>query len=1272
MKNILLIGVGGTGSNTVDILYSQIRKLGLQNDNSIKAIVFDTDKGDIAQIEAAVPISMADNASVGTVCDRVGKQYIREWFPCDDKSVRTQELIRGASQWRKKSYLAFLNVMNKPRERTALLSTLETMTVDPNAACEVYVITSLAGGTGSGSFIPIALYVKRYLRKQLGKNPMVSALVCLPDIYAQKQTPENKIKVYSNAYAILREINAINLVSRNYNEGRTGRKKAPIRFRIGNPNEPNVGVLFDASDKAFWTPEAAPFNQIFVLDKIPGVNSVEAHNIVLADSLYSLICTDIGKEFDSEASNHEIVRSQSNGSNAIFASISSAQMRFPTDSVLEYLAYSKTLEACEAEWLLLHREVEKRIAEKDKQEKELGRRLQFKDGDYAKIVLETYADLEAAGKANLVDLIDEATAVFDKDGKKTPDTTADLYVKSIMGTIKDRLGNAFEFDKGENDVENAKDVGSLLSNADIYFKNLQKLFVECVDTINRTKTSFSESIISLDKLKDDGSKKAYTDLLAETFSLVQKALMHNKKYIHPVAAMVQLCRIRTKLMMEDTIQNETEEWPEFKQRKVSNLPERYYAEITEEPRLLDNEEAKDTASYYTKLGNTRFSDLREADEDDLKKKIKNAKYDNAYLRGDAERIGSKIISEAEDQLRHFVLRKVFADIDLLIDKYRTFFGRFDKEKEDLVEETKTARKRDAKPNDSILNIYSSEEDKEKIKNKIFKDAGPETTEEREKNNDIVGKGVFLSVYNSACAEKSNDQSFNDKDASSYRSLFKNMVDSYRSFIKNSEAFKAVASYNVIEAIEATCTDPNNVEERDKLLKYYFANALEIAKPPIAINNSGDLNEVVQASDIEVFLVSYDTGKYIKKNAEKYGIKVSVEKGSEAKIVRSCVIEFIQKYASSDSARVAVVDKMASNVIYCTGEKIDISPLRVPKFNELGEDAIYYKEYRKAIHNYKVYDTDMWNPHLGYNLEKRGYLPYMNPEMESIYDVKMVKALFYGFLKRGIRFSAGSTATTRGIQSFSYTDLEGRSKKIRAEDGTYVSQKNIALLLSWIRNEDELIEDWAERFDNLIQEEKNKLPSVASEKDLQKLEQQLTTTSFMTALRNNLFEMPDYDKDRKDQGVNGPSIIEFAYLVKTSEESIRDNDDAERLLTVAYDTFKDLVAFRVNPEMEADKYEQVYRQQLEDKFFVALANSKTVRQVGLDYNSRASFFNQLSSWLFSAETFMAIPKSNPVDEQGNMRYTEQFKYESIKPADLDKEASSQPAEVAVEKKEANEQ
>ena len=75
-KNILLIGVGGTGSNAVDTFFQKMKEFKNQTGNKVTALVFDTDAGDLKKITAAKTVAMSDPASVGTICDRIGKDYL--------------------------------------------------------------------------------------------------------------------------------------------------------------------------------------------------------------------------------------------------------------------------------------------------------------------------------------------------------------------------------------------------------------------------------------------------------------------------------------------------------------------------------------------------------------------------------------------------------------------------------------------------------------------------------------------------------------------------------------------------------------------------------------------------------------------------------------------------------------------------------------------------------------------------------------------------------------------------------------------------------------------------------------------------------------------------------------------------------------------------------------------------------------------------------------------------------------------------------------------
>ena len=1230
MKNILLIGIGGTGSDAVDIFFEKCKELGNQTGNNITALVFDTDAGDLKKISAAKTVTMADNASVGTICDRFGREFLKEWFPCDDKAVRSQEMIRGASQWRKKSYLAFLNLMNKPLARSTFISALEDMTTDPGAGCEVYIVASIAGGTGSGSFIPIALYAKRYLRKNLGKDPIINAMLALPDIYADSQTPENRIKVYSNAYAILRELNAINLVARNYNAGVSEHKKAPIRFRIGDAKEPSVGLLFDSMDRQFWTPEAAPFSQVFLLDRIPGINSVSAHNIVLANSLYTILCTDIGAAFDSEFSNHELLRSQNNGSNAIYAGISTAQLRFPKDTVLDYLAHKKTVDSCNNEWLVLHNAVENAIKEKEQQAKACNSRYNMKDDDYARIVVDEIAKLEEQSKDELLSIMERCVYEFDKEGKKLDTTAVSTYIKKIdkhlRSIIESKDVREQELESKKNDAANGKkklSIEDVVAAGQEMGDTILEYYQGAIEKIKRVSKSTAESIINLDKKKES--------IVGKEYAIFDNLLKKNGTYVHPVAAMALLCMLRVEIAKKKP--KGVKEWDDLKRRNVEEIPEEL---LTFSQGAESEVEGK---SAYLAAGEERFKEIinRDNDFEYAPKGRTNTAADLEAVFQDAKGILDALYIGANNQLLLRVYGEVERKLDIVISKYRSFFKRFEKEKEDLIEQTKTAYRRDAGTVDSVINVFSSGADKDYIYKTIVTDGGPVTDAELFETDDIVGRGVFESVYNSSAAEYCSDGSFNEKDSTTYRSLFSSMVNAYRTFLAKNEEFEKIANYNVVEAMVANTYGKPGDKSFVESLKSRFATAQELATPSIRLDPNESENDLVRPSNIVVFMMSKETARYIKKHADELNISLPADQTKESKVLKAVAEEFIRRYSGNNSARVTIVSSMPDQVLYCTGEIMDITPLRIAKFNELGDDNVYFRNYTLAINNFKKYGTDMWNPHLGNNLHKRGNLPFMNEEKERECDVKVVKALLYGFQKEHIVYRSGI-----GDSQYFFCH---NNKKITDTDGRWINNKNIAQIMSWIRNEDELVEEWSEAFDREIQRQMNLLPSLASDNpgEIANLESALTRTAFMQTLTEKLYNDPstkntEAAKKPKLDGSKmvstkreGPTALEFAYMIKTSEEIGRDCDDAERIIDVLYDTFFKFCSYRTSPQNTPERFIQVYKQQL-GKVYETLATSKQICAAGTECYA---LFNLFTLWLNQSGTFKTISDDTPMDDKGNV-------------------------------------
>lgn len=1228
MKSILLIGVGGTGSAAVDILYQKIKEFGNQTDNHISAIVFDTDAGCVSTVRAAEAVSMADSATVGTICDRIGSKYLREWFPCDTSSVRAQEMVRGASQWRKKSFLAFLNLMNRHEASDAFHRALdELVTSEANSSYEIYLISSIAGGTGSGSFIPIALYAQRYLR-EMGKEPLVSAMIACPDIYADTQTPENRIKIYANAYAILRELNAINLVT-NSEYNRTAatslEKKAPVCFRIGHPDEPSVGVLFDASDEKYWHAEFAPFSQIFMLDKIPGVQSIRAHEVVLANSLYTILCTDMGSVFDSATSNLAFIKSQNNGSNAIYAGISTAQVSFPSDSILDYLAYKKAFSACEGEWLVLHDATEERIHEEEMRKKEMRRQFTMKDGDYAKYFLSALQAEESTRTSNVASLVERCTTRMAEDEKRID--VLDEYYQTLISEITARIDNGKNSKSAIDAIAPVQkprlfggDVAKrqVLELSSRVTREINRYFSECVETVCDSATGIAEAILTFDERKD---KRANAKL-----SLVENILMRDGKYIHPVAAMVQLCRLKVKLC-DFLTKNGASVWMEVKTGEAIAAPSQLL-NASQLPIVKDTK-INSRKSAYCKMGALRITELQK-NSDAYMKMHTCPVSDDAYLRADAMGAFDRIYKGAGIQLQIRVLEEINRRVDALIQQYRAFFTRFSGAKKDFAEAVKTAHKRDAGRADSVIHIFSSMEEKDSIMKQVFGRSGAEDMKDLLESEHVAGESVFDANYISAIAE------YNQESApipgNIYRRLFESMVASYRKTIGKTTAYRDICGCNVIQAIEMSMGKGATTRDVKAKMKSIFSYATEVAKPSLQVDMTpSEDDKVVNPVDVLAVMMSYETAKYIKMQADFFDLKITGEDMEESAI-RSCAEQFAKRYIHPE-ARISIVNSIPDQVLYITGERRGISPIRVPKFDELSANPVYFRNYQKAIENARRFESDMWNPHLGNNLHKRGYLPYMNTAMEDICDEKLVKAMIFGITSKKIRLGKGKSKRA-SFKSFRYVDAAGAEKIILTANNDCVNMKNVAELFAWLRNEDQLINEWSDGLDAQITKIKTDLTNIVSDSDVGKVKGELTASSFIKTLHSGFFagdikKNDDLDTKKKAKGLG---VIDFAYAIKASEESSRDCDDADRLLKVTSKIFTELCRAKTsNPEHFAD----IYEAQL-NNLYGAFAASYAVRKEKADMSA---YFSRVVQWVNGAGAYRMIPESRGINADGSVNYVD---------------------------------
>ncbi len=1218
MKNILLIGIGGTGSEVLDILNQKMEELGNQTENRIRTLAFVLG----TKTYHTPTIDMATGQTITQIYQSLGDIGLDEWMQYDELKKncsgmpREEMLTYFGRIWRKKGYLAFIHTMNRVEQYTYFNQILEeTAILEPGSTCEIYIVSSIAGATGSGALIPIALYAKRYIRRVLGITPAVYGMLVCPDIYAERSTSaDSATKMYANAYATIRELNAINTVARGGCNDANRKKNIPFSFRIGSEKEPKLGVLFDSDDPQYWKPEAAPFDKIYILDRIPGTTSIPAHQIVLADSLHTLICTSVGDSIDTEASNHMTLMSQNNGSGAIFAGISTAQIRFPISAVLDFLAKERTLHTCEGQWLQLHYAVSEKIQEKRREYREKREIFVLDEKTYAELTIQALKELEEAD-SGVMEIINRWTAAptsYEDNLSSQAGQTVDEYFEDLYQTVSRRAFSTSDpagdyKRKIESYVRNKKeavvhrfpligevyaaDWDSVVETAKACNKTVTAYYRDCMQACNDRASGITDAILTFDANKDPGDNKE--------LSLLQRLLIKDGRYMHPVAALAQLCRLRNRI---------TEYFSDLEERKsragtVRHLQQfereevvpqefycasdkvavpmarkkrsRYYLLAKKHKEELERDLPQRRAGKNMPL-NWRLPYFLSCEKDYLEKRS-DEDTDVLLIKADALATLQNIEAIARDDLMEAVFKRVCTRLDQLIRHYRNFFERFSEEKSVAAEEAEIAHRRDASYQGSVFNVFSSPEQKTAIMRKVLGETDVERLEDVLRSDNMAGTRVWEIVLNSIRKENDDFDHFND-DRGMISRLLEGMNEENRRVVRQNVEFKRLANMSVLEAIEESCqnisTQPQELRRQiADALKRVFAITVDLATPSLTLEEKDcDENNAITPSDVYRVLMPIRMAEHIKKNAVFYEIDLP-DDPNESAVLQACAEEFAHRYIFP-TGRILIVPSLPNNVLYITGEKMDITPTRISKFNEMGRVPGYYRHYTDALARMTVYETDLWNPHLGNGWHRRVSLPYLNPQMEQRIDEDIGRALLYAFLNKEYRYCPKK-------EGFWHKE-NGENQWLQYESQT-AGRTTPFLLCHILRQDEYLAKEWGDALSQSALQARLALPPIHSDSDVSNFLTQFGKIPFMKALCKNLYTCEEFQtqkpRKKKEDAIGEeaalatapeetavqekskkeatPGILEFSYWVKCAEETHRDCNDAEKLLRAAFAVVKEI-------------------------------------------------------------------------------------------------------------------
>ena len=258
-------------------------------------------------------------------------EYFTQWVPKDYR-FRVGD-VAGAGQIRIESRLGLYYQVKHRDVLARFRQLLEALKNHEHGhrnleGSEIRIVLcySVAGGTGSGSHLPLA-YLLRDIAVQLGK-PRLFGVAVLPSVFEDK-TGRNKDGIFANGYAALKEMEHLMKLN------------APDRI---NPVE-SIPFHYNPADPSRRAVSSGPFEFVYLIDR-PERFAVQDVPGAAADGLYLQFFSPI---FGHQAANYdnytqwqrELVpldfkEKQVEGFSTFYGSFGAAALLVPTDGLIDY------------------------------------------------------------------------------------------------------------------------------------------------------------------------------------------------------------------------------------------------------------------------------------------------------------------------------------------------------------------------------------------------------------------------------------------------------------------------------------------------------------------------------------------------------------------------------------------------------------------------------------------------------------------------------------------------------------------------------------------------------------------------------------------------------------------------------------------------------------------------------------------------------------------------------------------------------------------------
>lgn len=919
MKNILFVGIGQIGCEIAD----SYARLTHKADN-VRVIAIDTDERTFAKRFDASPVSMAFRCDVKDILDAVDPELIASWFPCGNrgeqvKYFETLPMNTGANMWRMKAVLSLYYYLYTQKEKNSELNRILNE-IDPDAETEIHIAASVAGGTGAGLLLPLTLYLKRYIQSLTQKPVYAKAFIALPEIAEDFFTKEQAIKAKANAYAVLRELNAVEaFVNGN----------SSVSFEMGHPDDKVFGMLFDTSDPRFKAPEQKPFTEIYLFRRMPGFRSVALHTEFIAASAAMLLTETI------ESLRHGTLNT--NTHDEIYAGISVAKTVYPLESIVKYISHAYVSDLAQTQWMALYDTAFKQLPNAIKT---------TAGGAPSKKVTESIVEAVLYAIDSLCPENENSALLLNRNDQGVSQNApialeTESYVKALEEKFFEEFRTAdseiiYDFIE-EYDNECAEQAAS---------KNGAKRRKSCPD-LPQTAEELCDRLVSfynngVSLLQSNESVASVLEGSHSNLSLTERVFKENGAFLHPSYSFARLALLYNAIDKAVT---------RFRLSNPKNK-DAFQQENTPIPEYLIRIDTRTTSdsSYSRNGGDSRFRNIIYGDISHIGKKDEDKLLFVYDLKRTVNRVRSALINARLEQALSFVESRLL--------NYCAFFAELQASVKGLNEACALALSSKSFGTGMYHYIGGSVGEKRKLY-KSFCDAAKDNfylTLERGFDTQL---GKLASAF---CANYQNGEENPLQESEAFGSVMQEescsgIAEALFGFVSDvanaclqSEFYEKALNKNVLEILLS-----QNEKDGGENLKLAVSKTFltELVSFLCILPREMDTHSIITKSVKDVLvMLPKEAYNYLLANAERFG------NAEPEDIIKALMFE-----AGEYEGRVYFDSALAPNEI-CIVRKTNRLPLLLLEYaNEASENPLYYKAFLQSLQNQEMQWTDMWNPNL---------------------------------------------------------------------------------------------------------------------------------------------------------------------------------------------------------------------------------------------------------------------------------------------------------------------